>query len=448
VNKCSLVACARWEQRYIVEWLEYNRSIGFDHVYLYCNDDDPQELYEAAYPFLTGSQPFVTFRHFGLQGQQRQMYRHFVKNYARETEWFSFIDIDEFLTIKKYKSVYEWISQEHKFADCILLNWLFAGDSGHRTRPVGRVLNNYIHRAAQFHPFTKCIVRSSAVDFDKFNLGPPDTFWHSFAPMLKDSSSTVNAIGQDARNYYDNFPNLASEKIQSSGFFQSTFDSAFILHVAFRSESDLKLRVDRGLSGDFSAQKMWLDLHQKGSSAIRDFMEHLNAVEDLYWFNYSKKMFSPPLATRIIDSPPGINLALMCKATQSSISRWSRKTSCSQDAEGLVDGALDGAYHCHTAEEIDPWWQVDLGMLREIREIRIFNRMDGAGSRFCSAKLSSSIDGKKWSCIVNHVSKVPYGGIDGRPFIWKSNGNPIQAQFIKLTIPGLNMLSLNQIEIY
>lgn len=28
----SLSACARWEARYISEWLSYHRSIGIDHV--------------------------------------------------------------------------------------------------------------------------------------------------------------------------------------------------------------------------------------------------------------------------------------------------------------------------------------------------------------------------------------------------------------------------------
>ena len=76
----SIAACARWESRFIVEWLNYYRIIGFDHVFLYCNDDDPRELYGKVLPYVLGPEPFVTFRHYPLQGEQLRMYRHFLQN--------------------------------------------------------------------------------------------------------------------------------------------------------------------------------------------------------------------------------------------------------------------------------------------------------------------------------------------------------------------------------
>ena len=45
----------------IVEWLLYHRTIGFDHVYLYCNDDTPIALHNTVKRFTLGSNPFVTF---------------------------------------------------------------------------------------------------------------------------------------------------------------------------------------------------------------------------------------------------------------------------------------------------------------------------------------------------------------------------------------------------
>ena len=37
----SIVACARWEDPYVAEWVTYHLDLGFDHIYLHCNDDDP-----------------------------------------------------------------------------------------------------------------------------------------------------------------------------------------------------------------------------------------------------------------------------------------------------------------------------------------------------------------------------------------------------------------------
>jgi hypothetical protein len=58
----AIAACARWEAPYAAEWLAYHRAIGFEHVYLYCNDVDPAELYEAVLPFTQGAEPFVTIQ--------------------------------------------------------------------------------------------------------------------------------------------------------------------------------------------------------------------------------------------------------------------------------------------------------------------------------------------------------------------------------------------------
>lgn len=66
--KFTIVACARWENNYIAEWLNYYRAIGFDHVFLYCNDDDPTALFEKVLPFTLGLNPFVTFRFYPIRG--------------------------------------------------------------------------------------------------------------------------------------------------------------------------------------------------------------------------------------------------------------------------------------------------------------------------------------------------------------------------------------------
>jgi hypothetical protein len=48
--KFSLVACARWEEHDIVEWIEYHLSIGVDHFYIYSNDDTPLTLFNRLHP--------------------------------------------------------------------------------------------------------------------------------------------------------------------------------------------------------------------------------------------------------------------------------------------------------------------------------------------------------------------------------------------------------------
>jgi len=107
----SIAACARWETPYIVEWLTYHRAIGFDHVFLYCNDDDPAELSEKVAAFTQGNEPFVTFSHHAARGEQAQMYRHFLQNHVHKSEWFGFLDIDEFLHLPADERISDFMAR-------------------------------------------------------------------------------------------------------------------------------------------------------------------------------------------------------------------------------------------------------------------------------------------------------------------------------------------------
>lgn len=125
----SIVACARWEENYIQEWVLYYKNLGFDHIYLYCNDDFPYTLLEKLSPFLIGQNPFVTFYHHKQIGQQFDMYLHFIINHINETEYVSFFDIDEFLWLSNGRNISEFINDINvkcdRIVDVIYFNWLF-----------------------------------------------------------------------------------------------------------------------------------------------------------------------------------------------------------------------------------------------------------------------------------------------------------------------------------
>lgn len=142
--KSAIAACARWESDSILEWVTYHKSLGFDHIYLYCNDDDPLELYERLCPLIVGDSPFVTFIYYPFVGLQTAMYKHFLRTAAQDTEWFIFLDIDEFIALKQHPDIHAFIRDYGKDSDAVYLNWIFFGNNGHVTRPTGSVLAQYI----------------------------------------------------------------------------------------------------------------------------------------------------------------------------------------------------------------------------------------------------------------------------------------------------------------
>jgi len=176
-HNVSIIVCARWETEYITEWLLYHQSIGFDHVYLYCNDDDPTELYGQVLPFCRGEAPFVTFHHFPFQGQQFYMLTHGLRHHKEETEWIAFLDIDEFLVLPELNDIQAFLRRCPPHWDSIHFNWSYFGNSGHIERPGGSVLCTYTRREENLHPATKTLTRTAKIDLAKFDR--KRLFWHA-----------------------------------------------------------------------------------------------------------------------------------------------------------------------------------------------------------------------------------------------------------------------------
>lgn len=279
-SQFCLVVCARWETAYIVEWLLYHRSIGFDHVYLYCNDDDPRELYERVLPFSAGPSPFVTFQHYPAQGEQRSMYRHFLKTYRRAAEWIMFLDVDEFLCLRGVDNIRHFAAALPNEWDAIYFNWLYFGTSGFIERPAGSVLLQYTRREKVVNPYTKILIRSARIPDSDFSTA----IWHDWHEALGPALRGFNVLGHPMHGYYDNFPDDAWRYLYSDDVMRKLFDTAQVFHFAMKSKRDHLLRMERGMQGDFHRQGTWNELHRAGK--LEPFLELTNAVEDTYLRDY------------------------------------------------------------------------------------------------------------------------------------------------------------------
>ena len=257
-HRFAICACARWETPYIVEWLNYYRELGFSHVYLYCNDDDPGPLYERVLPFTRGEVPFVTFFHHPHQGQQYEMYAHFIRHGQAEVEWVSFFDVDEFLRLPPGEDVATFMGRFPTEVECVLFNWIFFGPNGHKTAPQGLVLENFTRREAGLHPFTKLVVRAAALlEIDLGNRQRARGFWHEIGSKIDRPVIAVNALGEDMAAYYQGFPEQSRRFANDSARRARLLETAVVHHYAFRSEQAFLERSARGLKGDFGDQGIW-----------------------------------------------------------------------------------------------------------------------------------------------------------------------------------------------
>jgi hypothetical protein len=427
-HKVSIIACARWETQYIAEWLLYHRSIGFDHVYLYCNDDDPAALYSAVLPFCEGGEPFVTFRHYPFQAQKFYMYLHAMEQYKDESEWIACLDIDEFLALREFDDIKAYLATRPADWDCIHFNRSVFGPGNYVDRPLGSVLSNYVRREAILHPGSKTLTRSAKIELSRIPTKLP--FWHGWRDALGPDFHGYNILGDRIEAVLGDDDGRAYLKTAQM---QARIRAAAIVHrYVFKSQKDLRMRAAGSALGDDEA-----------------LLQQANAVEDTYLADYWRRYLRASRDAMVIPPSGMPNVSVGKRADQSSTSQWSNGTTTTDDAAGAVSGRITGQYQFHTEHEAQPWWSVDLGESHIICEVRVFNRVDQPELRRRLGRFNIEVspDGATWDAIHQNDGAMPVGGVDGHPLIVKLPA-PAVAQQVRIRCLDPTFLHLDQAEVY
>jgi hypothetical protein len=122
------------------------------------------------------------------------------------------------------------------------------------------------------------------------------------------------------------------------------------------------------------------------------------------------------------------------------------------DAAGAVDGVKDGKYAFHTAQEPNPWWQVDLTEPAPIARIVVFNRLDYAPGLHNADNLIILVsdDGKNWRRVHDQKGRY-FGGISGAPPLdVRFQPDEVRARYVRLQLPSAAPIffHLDEVEIY
>lgn len=142
----------------------------------------------------------------------------------------------------------------------------------------------------------------------------------------------------------------------------------------------------------------------------------------------------------------GLSLARGRPSLVSSVSQWSRSQDPAIEAAGGNDGIIDGDHGFHTAHQVAPWWQVDLGEVRGIRTIDIYNRL-AFKQRCVRFAILVSNDAENWTAVAAKQDDAEFGGADGRPCVCVFP-QPVRARYVRVQLIGEGVLHLDQIEIF
>lgn len=115
------------------------------------------------------------------------------------------------------------------------------------------------------------------------------------------------------------------------------------------------------------------------------------------------------------------------------------------DAAGACDGVKDGRWGFHTNLVESPWWQVDLGERQAIGRVVVWNRCDAA-DRATGLQIQFSDDANSWRTVYTHDGTVFHGAQGGPPLTVPFTNE--ETRYARLTIPGVNYLHLDEVEVF
>jgi hypothetical protein len=180
--RSALCAIAKNEGPYVREWIAYHLALGFDKIVIFDNDstDGDLSVYSSARPGR------VEVRHWPTQwGKAPQVpaYNKFLNEDGHLYDWIAFLDLDEFLNLKKHDSISAFLEAYNDYS-AIAINWRMFGSSG-LTENDGRLVTDRFDQASPvgFGPnaHVKTIFRPQCAESADVH-----------SPHLKNGSNLVN----------------------------------------------------------------------------------------------------------------------------------------------------------------------------------------------------------------------------------------------------------------
>jgi hypothetical protein len=301
-NACVL-ATARNEGIYLVEWLAHHRLMGFEQFFIYSNDNDDQsDLLLAA---LAEAGEIVWIRNLVADGGAAQLkaYGHAfgILPDILDYRWCLTIDMDEYFVLNpaRFDSVIDYLDwQERQKVDAIALNWVFIGPTGEshwRDLPLReRFLDQLGNPAVDAHVKSLCKPRKFIYSEPHFPIAPVKS-----TILFRDSTSSLHSH-QKASAHSGIYGTALSDNPNR--------DFACIYHYFFKSAEEFLWKFSRN-RGDY-AKKTGRD----GISITKDFLQNFM---EFYAPNHSIRndwitRCSPGLETEMarLTAMPGVADAL------------------------------------------------------------------------------------------------------------------------------------------
>ena len=216
----SAIACvARNEDNYINEFIDYHLALGFNKIFVYCNN-----WTYSGKKYNVNDVEFIDYPHIPAQPKA---YNDFIQKYYKEFDWMTDIDVDEFVYLRNCTNINDFLSK--RTDDVIYVRWRLFGDNNLKNVQDGKY--GVIDR------FTK-----SARRLDEENFGKPfinlkkigtqmvftDPHWMtSRNPSITVSNEDGLEHDKLDRNHFRGFSRINSASIEIAHYRNKTYQESF-----------------------------------------------------------------------------------------------------------------------------------------------------------------------------------------------------------------------------
>ncbi len=155
----------------------------------------------------------------------------------------------------------------------------------------------------------------------------------------------------------------------------------------------------------------------------------------------------PPIATGTPSNMANCTKgALVSRGKPASMSS---KGGYADNPQGGVDGIINGGFGFHTAQEMAPWWDVDLGAPMPLHSVEIYNSSYSAPHRARTLRVLVSADRANWRTIYTHDGST-FGGIadlaPANPLVVPLRGEA--SRYVRLQLAEMSYLHLDEVEVF
>jgi hypothetical protein len=161
---------AKDENKYIKEFMEHYKKLEINKIIIYDNNDINGEYIQEIIKNDIENNYVKIINYRGFKQPQKVALDDCYKRYNYNYDWIAFYDIDEFLHIKNYSNIKDFLSLP-KLKNCqgILINWKYYGDNNklyYEPKPLAErfiqpfyFLNSSLEYIKYFISASKTIVR-------------------------------------------------------------------------------------------------------------------------------------------------------------------------------------------------------------------------------------------------------------------------------------------------